>query len=105
MEFLTSTARGKGHLAVQVRTEDKDMNRQTVMHTGGSRRSPDQQPVPGWDSLQHGNCIEVWSNNSFLYLAYVDVRSDDGQLIWVVENGTGGRRLFVRDDPVTLYPV
>lgn len=81
------------------------MSHHTLMGTGRSRRSLDQQPVQGWDSLQHGNCIEVWSNNSFLYLAYVDDRSDDGQLIWVVENGTGCRRLFVRGDPVTLYPV
>ena len=81
------------------------MNRQTLMRTGGSRNSPYRQPVQEWDSLQQGNGIEVWSNNSFLYLAYVDVRSDDGQLIWVIENGTGGRRLFVRGDPVTLYPV
>lgn len=81
------------------------MNLQTLTRTGRNRRSPHRQPVPGWDSLQHGNCIEVWSNNSFLYLAYVDVRSDDGQLIWVIENGTGGRRLFVRGDPVTLYSV
>ena len=81
------------------------MNRQTLKCKGGNRRSPRQEPVRAWDSLQHGNCIEVWSSNSFLYLAYVDVRSDDGQLIWVIENGTGDRRLFVRGDPVTLYPV
>jgi hypothetical protein len=77
----------------------------TLGSTRLSRRSPDQQPVHGWASLQHGDCAEVWSNDSFLYAAYVDDRSDNGQVIWVIENGTGSRRLFVRDDPVTLYSV
>lgn len=72
---------------------------------GGSRRFPDQQPVHGWASLQHGDCVEVWSNGSFLYPAYVDDRADDGQLIWVIEYSTGCRRLFIRDDPVTLYSI
>lgn len=72
---------------------------------GGSRRLPDQQPVRDWAALQHGNCVEVWSNDSFLYAAYIDDRADDGQLIWVIEHGTGCRRLFVRDDPITLYSI
>jgi hypothetical protein len=38
-------------------------------------------------------------------VAYVDDRADDGQLVWVIENGTGCRRLFVLGDPVTLYLV
>jgi hypothetical protein len=81
------------------------MNQQTLGPSRGLRRFPDQQPVQGWASLQYGDCVEVWSIDSFLYAAYVDDRSDDGQLIWVVENGTGCRRLFVRDDPVTLYSI
>jgi hypothetical protein len=61
--------------------------------------------VQEWASLQHGEYVEVWSHESFCYGAYVDDRSDDGQLIWVTENGTGSRRLFVRDDPVMLYSI
>lgn len=79
------------------------MNQQTWGPARDSRRLSDQRPVKSWDSLQHGNCVEVWSNDSFLYAAYVDDRADDGQLIWLVEYGTGSRRLFVRGDPVTLY--
>lgn len=79
------------------------MNQQTWGPAGESRKLPDQRPVKSWDSLQHGNRVEVWSDGSFLYAAYVDDRADDGQLIWLVENGTGSRRLFVRSDPVTLY--
>jgi len=45
----------------------------------------------------------VWSNGSFLYPAFVDLCADNGQVIWVIEHGTGSRRLFVRGDPVTLY--
>jgi hypothetical protein len=81
------------------------MNHLTLGPSGGSRRFPDQQPVWDWVSLQHGECVDVWSIDSFLYAAYVDDRSDDGALIWVIQNGTGCRRLFVRGDPVTLYSI
>lgn len=72
---------------------------------GGSRRFFDTPPVQDWASLQPGERVEVWSVNSFCYTAYVDDRADDGQLIWVIENGTGSRRLFIPDDPVELYSV
>ncbi|WP_028266016.1 hypothetical protein [Arthrobacter sp. MA-N2] len=72
---------------------------------GGSRRFSVQQPVRGWNSLQYGNCVEFGSNGSFLYAAYIDGRADDGHLIWVIENGTGCRYLFVRDAPITLYSI
>ncbi|QDG64839.1 hypothetical protein NIBR502772_00225 [Pseudarthrobacter sp. NIBRBAC000502772] len=81
------------------------MNQQTVGPSGGTRICPDQQPVLEWGSLQHGDCVEVWSIDSFLYAAYVDDGADDGGLIWVIENCTGCRRLFVRDDPVVLYSI
>ena len=81
------------------------MNQQQLGQTRGSRRFPGQQPVLEWASLQYEDIVEVWSNDSFCYAAYVDDRADDGQLIWVIENGTGSRRLFVRDDPVTLYSI
>jgi hypothetical protein len=81
------------------------MNQQTPGSSGGRRSLSDQEPVQDWASLQPGDCIEVSSADSFLYAAYVDDRSDDGELIWVVENGTGCRRLFVRDDPVMLFSI
>lgn len=79
------------------------MNQQTLEPTGRTGRFPDQQPVHEWASLQPGNRVEVWSEGLFPYTAYVDDRADDGQLIWLIENGTGCRRLFVRDDSVALY--
>lgn len=81
------------------------MNQQTLGPSRKSRKLPEQQPVRRWDSLQHGEYVEVWSLNSFLYAAYVDDRTDDGRLIWVIENGTGARRLFVRGDPIILYSI
>lgn len=81
------------------------MNQQTLGPSSGSFRFRDQQPVREWDSLRQGDCVEVWSDGSFRYAAYIDDRADDGRLIWVIENGTGCRRLFVRDDPVTLYSI
>jgi hypothetical protein len=80
------------------------MNQQAQEPSGRRRRSTDQ-PVQEWASLQPGDCVEVSSVDYSLYAAYVDDRSDDGGLIWVVENGTGCRRLFVRDDPVLLYSI
>ncbi|MBT8163721.1 MULTISPECIES: hypothetical protein [Arthrobacter] len=79
------------------------MNQRTLESSSGSRRFPDQPPVRDWASLERRDCVEVWSAGSFRYIAYVDDLAADGQLIWVIENGTGSRRLFVRDDPVTLY--
>ncbi|WP_146239001.1 hypothetical protein [Arthrobacter livingstonensis] len=79
------------------------MSQQALEKPRESRGIPYQQPVQGWASLQHGECVEVWSMDSFRYVAYVDDRADDGTLIWVVEDGMGCRHLFVNGDPVTLY--
>jgi hypothetical protein len=68
-----------------------------------NRKRPGKQPVQDWTSLQPGDCVEVWSIDSFLYAAHVDDSAHDGQMIWIIENGTGCRRLFVRGDPVKLY--
>jgi hypothetical protein len=65
--------------------------------------SLDQQPVHDWASLQRGEFVEVRSTAPFPYAAYVDDLADDGRLIWLIEKNTGCRRLFVHDDPVTLY--
>ena len=64
-----------------------------------------ENPVREWASLQHGDLVEVWSNDSFRFTAYVDDRADDGRLLWLIENGAGSRRLFIQEDPVTLYPI
>lgn len=73
-------------------------------HRLGSRTRP-----PGmhcqWTHFSQGDHVEIWSMDSFLFTAYVDVRSDDGEFIWVIEEGVGVRRLFLRRDHVTLYPV
>ena len=81
------------------------MNHPTSGTSKPSRVPPAQNPALEWASLRYGDRVEVWSDNSFRYTAYVDDRADDGRLLWLVENGTGSRRLFVRDDAVTLYPV
>ncbi|WP_115788439.1 hypothetical protein [Arthrobacter silvisoli] len=81
------------------------MNQQTLGPSKRSRKTPGQPPARKWASLRRGECVEVWSVDSYLYTAFVDDRADDGRLIWVIENGTGSRRLFVRDDPVTLYVI
>ncbi|WP_284979902.1 hypothetical protein [Arthrobacter sp. fls2-241-R2A-200] len=79
------------------------MNYHTLGPAAGSGRSRDQHPVCDWDSLERGNRVEVRFIDSFPYTAYVDERDDDGHLLWLIENGTGSRRLFLHDDPVTLY--
>jgi hypothetical protein len=81
------------------------MSRQQLGQGRASRKSPSQGPVRQWASLERGDCVEVWSAGSFRYAAYVDERAEDGRLIWVIENGTGSRRLFVRDDPFDLYSI
>ncbi|MBM6623527.1 hypothetical protein JTF08_18150, partial [Micrococcaceae bacterium RIT802] len=79
------------------------MNQQALTPPTKSRRKTGHQPVQAWDSLQHGDRVSVWSLDSFLYTACVDDRTDDGRLVWVIENGPGGRRLIFRDDPVILF--
>lgn len=81
------------------------MDQQVLSQWRTSRRFPDQQPVCRWASLHHGECVEVWSGGSFGYVAFVDDRADDGRFIWVIENGTGSRHLFVQGDPVALYSI
>lgn len=81
------------------------MNNETRETSKPSRLPPTQNPVLEWASLGHGDRVDVWSDNSFRYTAYVDDRADDGRLLWLIENGTGSRRIFVHDDNVLLYPV
>ncbi|WP_214971570.1 hypothetical protein [Arthrobacter sp. ISL-5] len=52
-----------------------------------------------------GEMVEVWAGGSYAYMAYIDDRSNDGQLLWIIEDGTATRTLFLRDDNITLYPV
>jgi hypothetical protein len=82
------------------------VNKQTLGRPEGAQRSlPDRQPVDDWAYLRRGSQVEVWSDQLFLYTAYVDDH-DEGRLLWVVEIGLGSRRLLVRDeDPVTLYSI
>ncbi|WP_458106606.1 hypothetical protein [Arthrobacter sp. R3-55] len=43
--------------------------------------------------------------DSFLFTAYVDDRTEDGEVLWVIEERIGTRRLLLRSDDATLYPV
>jgi hypothetical protein len=90
---------------VPVRRREQNVNQQMPGPSRAGRNLSDQQFVRDWASLQPGDCVEVSRIDSSFYVAYVDDRSDDGELIWVVENGTGHRRLFVRDDPVLFYSI
>lgn len=79
------------------------MYQQASALADGSRKCPDREPIRIWADLQHGDQVEVRSGDSFRYAAHIDDLADDGQIIWVTEIGTGSRRLYVRNDPVTLY--
>ncbi|AMM34499.1 hypothetical protein SA2016_3842 [Sinomonas atrocyanea] len=70
---------------------------------GGNRRSSGRSHIEDWASLQIGERVEVWPTISFRYTAYVDDRADDGRLVWLVEHGTGSRRLYVRGDAVEIF--
>lgn len=61
------------------------------------------QQVQQWNILRPGEFVELWSGDSYLYLALVDDLSEDGKIIWLIEDGTGSRRLHIRGDAVTLY--
>jgi hypothetical protein len=77
---------------------------QTTLEPPGAEHAPGgQQPVRDWTSLRRGECIEIRPSGSPRYRAYVDDRAEDGRLLWVIEKGIGSRRLFVSDDPITLY--
>ena len=66
---------------------------------------PVKQPVSRWEALSPGDDIEVWLSDSFQYSGRVDHVGTHGQIIWVIENGTAQRRLFLRGDDVLLCPV
>lgn len=57
-----------------------------------------------WHFFKSGGRVEIWSMNTFLFAARVDDRTEDGEVVWVIEERTGMRRLFLRSDKVTLYP-
>ncbi len=73
------------------------------MNTKLSTLGPIHEPVSRWESLSPGDNIEVWSSDTFQYTGRVDQIGNQAQVIWVIENGTAHRRLFLRDDNVTFF--
>lgn len=57
-----------------------------------------------WHLFRSGDRVEIWSLNTFMCSGHVDDRTDDGEILWVIEERTGTRRLFLRSDKVTLFP-
>lgn len=79
------------------------MQRRIHSRPNGARGLPGWQPLRNWEALSPGDLVEVWSEGTVLHYAYVDDVSEGGSVVWLVENGTGSRRLFLQNDPVTLY--
>jgi hypothetical protein len=46
----------------------------------------------------------VWSSGAFQYTGRVDQVGNQGEIIWVIENGTAHRRLILREDDIMLCP-
>ncbi|YCK79633.1 hypothetical protein M1D89_00945 (plasmid) [Arthrobacter sp. D3-18] len=79
------------------------MQRQKHSQLSGARGLPGWQPFQNWEALAPGDLVEVWSEGTALHYAYVDDLSENGSIVWLVEDGTGSRRLVLRSDPITLY--
>lgn len=83
------------------------------LHSGSLERvqsvSTERVKPPGmyrqWNFFKQGDRVEAWSMDSFLFTAYVDDRTEDGEVLWVIEERIGARRLLLRSDHITLYPV
>jgi len=65
---------------------------------------PTQRSIHQWEYLSPGDGVEVCLGD-LQYAGWVDAVGDRGHLIWVIENGTADRRLFLRGDGVTLCPI
>ena len=79
------------------------MQGQTHLLPQGARDFPGWQPLQHWETLTSGDLVEVRSGGTILYYAHVDDLTEDGTIVWLVEYGTVTRRLFLRDDKVTLF--
>lgn len=64
---------------------------------------PARHPEHRWGSLEAGSRIEVRAKDSVPSTARVDEVSEDGLLIWIIEDRTGRRKLLLREDDVALY--
>ena len=60
-------------------------------------------PSSRWESLFIGDRVEVWTAGRKAFLGYVSERSEDGRLLWLTEDGTGGRRLYLLGDDIAVY--
>lgn len=69
----------------------------------GAQALPKEDRINHWATLHPADWVEVWCGNSYSYIGYVDDRTDDGQIVWVIEDGTSTRRLYTRADTVELY--
>lgn len=65
---------------------------------------PTHQPIHQWEYLSLGDSVKVCLED-LQYAGWAEAVGDRGHLIWVIENGTADRRLFLRGDGVTLCPI
>ncbi|WP_139025197.1 hypothetical protein [Paenarthrobacter nitroguajacolicus] len=79
------------------------MQRHQQLSAQGTPSHRGWQPLQHWETLNPGDLVEVWSEGRILHLAYVDDLSEDGRIVWLLESGTASRRLFLREDAITLY--
>lgn len=78
------------------------------MQSRKAKREPDLElprtfPSSRWESLFIGDRVEVWTAGRKAFFGTVSDRREDGELLWLTEDGTGSRRLFLRTDDVAVY--
>ena len=64
---------------------------------------PASAPTLRWQSLCLGDRVEVWAEDRVIFCGSVSDRTEDGEVLWLIEDGLGSRRFFLRGDNVSIY--
>jgi hypothetical protein len=74
-----------------------------MMRSTRHRESGDSQPVPqDWASLQPGDLVEVTEPGGYTYMARIETKTEQSDIIWIRSHGMGTRHLLHNLDGTRL---
>ena len=77
------------------------------LHAKGTDKPwlPSTSPVLHWENLFPGDRVEVWTDPHKAFKGTVSDRTEDGQIMWIIEHGVGTREMIHREDHPTVYQI
>ncbi|MCA4134548.1 hypothetical protein [Arthrobacter sp. M4] len=69
-----------------------------MTYGSGNGRKSTTAVVPDWRELAPGDLVTVVDSHSVLHSGWIDDVTEDGSVLWLVQVGGRGRKMFLRED-------